>query len=147
MKKLIVLAIVLLSSGLAQLTAQEETKIERAKFGIGTTFFNYNDLIESDFDIPLPRMILTIDALEKFRIEPSLGFLRTDDDTFYNIGLGLYGKIMKPKYNLLYGIKGSYSSNTFDNPDEVITFGPAIGGEYFFIPQFSLGSEISIKVL
>jgi hypothetical protein len=151
MKKVVLLIAIILAAGVSKLIAQEEDSSERSKFGIGTTFFNYNDLIESDFDIPIPRMILTIDAIDNFRIEPSIGFIRTDNQFLYNIGLGVFVKSAKPNFNLIYGLKASYSSSSksgfASSPDEITSFGPVVGGEYLFNRHFSLGSQVSIKAL
>ncbi len=144
MKKLILLSTVLILATIS-INAQEDDQFQRSKFGIGTTFFNYTDILESDFEIPIPRMILTIDALKDFRIEPSVGFIKSGNTTIYSAGLGLFGKTLKPKYNILYGLRGSLMSAGRNDPN--FTIGIVVGGEYFFIPQFSIGSDVSIKAL
>jgi hypothetical protein len=77
----------------------------------------------------------------KFRLEPVFGFVLSDGFEQFSIGIGGFGRKNISKFNLLYGLRLGISSNDI----EVIA--PTLGGEYYFIKNFSIGSEIQLKGL
>ncbi len=120
------------------LFGQDEEKCN-LKFGMGVSLYNSGDYsIENEYT---NSFYTTLDIGSKFRLEPSIGFVLSDNFKHYSFGIGVFGKKPISKFNLLYGLRLGYGSK------ETISVAPAIGGEYNFIKNFSIGSEIQLKGL
>jgi len=117
---------------------QEEEKYG-TKFGFGVSLFNLADYTYTNDNEAVQSILMTIDAGKYFRIEPTIGFVRLHRNGFYVLRLGLFGKQTKSKYNLLYGVRLG------KNSEDIYEIAPTLGGEYYFIKNFSVGSEVQIK--
>jgi hypothetical protein len=115
----------------------QENDSTRLKFGLGASLLN---LTEYAYENQSPSSIyLTIDIGSKLRLEPSIGFALSDGFSNYCIGIGVFRKKMISKFNLLYGARLGFGSS------EILFIAPSIGGEYYFIKNFSLGSEVQLR--
>lgn len=122
------------------LSAQED-EINTSKLGIGVSLFNLTEYTyESDYE-PINSIYMTFDIGNKFRLEPTVGFAFSEDYQQYSIGLGAFGKKAISKFNILYGVRLGYVSGGTG------VVAPTLGGEYYFIKNFSIGSEIQLKGL
>jgi len=150
------------------ISAQEEKKDDKkSKIGIGVIFHNlWQDLF---YDGYIPTIFIPIDANDKLRIEPEFSYFRDkdkSDDTEWTttrirIGIGIFGKMNKPKTIIYYGLRLGYTHSTYkyehsyypygtDSHEEKskrFFFGPAVGGEYFFNSHFSLGCEVGFRYI
>ncbi len=125
------------------LFAQEEEPTG-TRFGLGISLFNVGEYLEHS--APIAPVYLTIDFSDKFRLEPIVGFNLRERFSKYSISLGAFRKVPISKFNLLYGLRVGYGGLGAGN-DEFFMIAPAIGGEYYFIQNFSIGSEIQIRGL
>ena len=117
----------------------QENENNDSKFGLGVSLFNLSEF-EADYNsYPINTIFMTIDIGSKFRLEPTVGFLLADGFHQYSIGLGGFGRKSISKFNLLYGLRLGLNSN------ETKIIAPTIGGEYYFIKQFSIGGEVQLK--
>lgn len=115
----------------------QENDSTRTRFGLGASLFN---LTEYTYENTSTNSIyLTFDIGNKFRIEPTIGFALSDGLSHYSVGLGAFMKTPISKFNLLYGLRLGIGNN------ERLYFAPTIGGEYYFIKHFSIGSEIQLR--
>ena len=107
------------------------------KFGLGASLFN---LTEYTFESQsISSIYVTIDLSSKFRIEPTLGFSLSDGLSHYLLGVGVFGKKPIQNFNLLYGLRLGIGSS------EIFFVAPTIGGEYYFIKNFSIGTEVQLR--
>ncbi|MCH8331354.1 MAG: hypothetical protein IH946_08220 [Bacteroidetes bacterium] len=116
----------------------QENENVRSKFGLGVSLFN---LVEYTNDYPTNSIYMTIELGSNFRLEPIVGFAYLEESGFYSFSIGAFGKKPISKFNLLYGLRIGFSSG---NKQHVA---PTIGGEYYFIKNFSIGSEVQLRVL
>jgi hypothetical protein len=124
---------------MAQTSETEESS--DSKFGLGVSLFNIVTY-QYDYESAVASSVLmTIDFSDRFRLEPSLGFAFSEEETLYSIEVGAFGKKTISKFNLLYGGRVGYGGGT------VISVAPAVGGEYYFIDNFSVGSEVQLRSL
>jgi hypothetical protein len=84
---------------------------------------------------------ITINIGSKFRLEPKVGFALSDGSEQYSFGIGAFGRKPISKFNILYGLRLGYSSS------ETTMIAPTVGGEYYFIKNFSIGSEVQLQGL
>jgi hypothetical protein len=155
MKKLALILVVLFTVLFLFNTVFAQEKGYRA-FGIGVNVIDYMSGAGSTIYLP-------INLGPSFRLEPMLGISNyaedNDDDSEYSdtdftIGLGIYPTIRKGDAVIYVGgrlgmiISSSEYTNSFDNTTKYSDFtfgiGPALGGEYYFSPHFSLGGEMAI---
>jgi hypothetical protein len=115
----------------------QENDSTKIKFGLGVSLFNMSEYTYEN--ISTNSMYLTLDIGSRCRLEPTIGFAFADGLKHYSFGIGAFGKKRISKFNLLYGLRiGSGSS-------ERLFIAPTIGGEYYFIRNFSLGSEVQLR--
>jgi hypothetical protein len=139
MKKL---AFVIAALALALPAAAQEN---RTRFGLGVSITP-----EAAF-APTVELYLPIDLRGNLRIEPSLGIFTTDagdasaSDITLGVGVFLMRRVAQP-VNLYYG--GRFKLNFASADDGVnddsgtdISIAGALGGEYYLVPNFSLGLE------
>jgi hypothetical protein len=122
------------------LLSQEE-KDSEFKIGLGASLFNIADY-EWDYESANSNDIyITIDLNDKFRIEPSIGFVLSNYTESFSAGIGGFGKSVISDFNLLYGLRLGYNSN------EILSVAPTVAGEYYFIKHFSIGCEVQLRGL
>jgi outer membrane protein with beta-barrel domain len=141
------------------------------KFGLGLHIeqFKTQDVMSSTI-VPANKLILIMSPSNSFRVEPSIGFSKSQDefgDTNYNgtqsskgvyVGLGAFYMYQAGKTNLYFGLriengkisdKTEYSNNGYNDFNKTETkrfmFGPTIGAEYFLGRHLSFGGEFSLK--
>lgn len=137
-KQRITLLTVLLSTLLlSQTLSGQEQKDEDFKFGLGVTFFNILDYAFEDG--PLNTFNLIMDFNEKFRLEPSVGFILAEGDLQYTFSMGAFYKKSISDFCLLTGIEFGVRNT------DILEFAPTIGGEYYFIDNFSIGAEVQVS--
>lgn len=129
---LFMLNLVILNSAFGQ-----EKQAKNAKIGLGVSLFNYLDYgaVQGLYNL----IYVPIDRGELLRIEPTIGFLRIDNEQRYFVGFGVFGRKTKEKINLLYGARLGVDSRN----DVVVA--PTFGAEYYFVDQFSIGAEVQLK--
>lgn len=119
----------------------QEEKDSEFKIGLGASLFNIADY-EWDYESASSNDIyITIDLNDKFRLEPSIGFVLSNYTESFSAGIGGFGKSMISDFNLLYGLRLGYNSN------EMWTVAPTLAGEYYFIKHFSIGCEVQLRGL
>lgn len=134
-KTKIALLILLLISIINQESIGQENETTGSKFGLGVSLFNFSWYEE------FSSIYVTIDLGKNFRIEPLVGIALEDGFEDYFLGIGAFGKKPISKFNILYGLRLG-----LDN-DDVVLIAPAIAGEYYFIKNFSIGSEVQLRGL
>jgi len=121
------------------------------KLGIGLALFNL-DLLQYDELDALPNantIYFPVNAGKKIRIELGIGFLANSyngnlDVTGLNAETGFFYMKRKTALNMLAGIRlGVY----YMSGDQYLFAAPALGGEYYFSPHFSLGIEAQLKAV
>jgi hypothetical protein len=115
----------------------QENDSTRVKFGLGASLFNLTEYAYENQSVN--SIYMTIDIGSKFRIEPTIGFALSDGLSNYSFGIGAFGKKPISRFNLLYGVRLGYGSSTG------LFIAPSIGGEYYFIKNFSIGSEVQLR--
>lgn len=119
----------------------QESENSDPKFGLGANFFNLAEY-SNDFDyVPANSIYMTINIGKKFRLEPMFGFAFYDKTKQYSIGIGGFGRKSISKFNLLYGLRLGYISSGS------IIMSPTVGGEYYFIKNFSIGTEVQLRTI
>jgi hypothetical protein len=134
--KILLLTLLISVLTICPILGQENDSTD-VKFGLGTSLFNLSEYINESQSIN--SIYMTIDLSSKFRIEPSFGFALSDGLSQYFIGVGAFGKKTISKFNLLYGLRVGLGSS------ERFALAPTIGGEYYFIKKFSIGSEVQLR--
>tara|TARA_Y100001980_G_C14556918_1_gene353764 strand:+ start:52679 stop:53191 length:513 start_codon:yes stop_codon:yes gene_type:complete len=121
----------------------QEDESSGSKFGLGVSVFNINEYLY-EFSEPIAPIYLTFDIGDKFRLEPIVGFSLRERFSQLSLLVGAFRKAPISKFNLLYGGRIGYSG-IGDTGSEMFIVAPAIGGEYYFIRNFSIGSEIQLR--
>lgn len=114
---------------------------ERSKFGLGAALFNFSDFAFETGASPANTVYCTMNLSNSFRLEPNIAFVQSDGLDYVSLGIGVFGKKTVSKFDLLYGARFGLNSN------ETFFLAPTVGGEYYFIKNFSIGSEVSLKAL
>jgi hypothetical protein len=115
----------------------QEDALPNTKFGLGASLFNiYDYSIDRETGTSI---YMTIDLSNKLRLEPTIGFAFSEENFEFAAGIGVFGKKAISKFNTLYGLRARINSN------DAIILAPTIGGEYYFIKNFSVGSEINLN--
>ncbi|NJK97441.1 MAG: hypothetical protein HC905_23275 [Bacteroidales bacterium] len=158
MKKLFYLTAIFIISISSALFSQDSLR----NFGIGLHVeqFKLIDLGMNNSIIPSNKVIFTFNLKSKYRMEPVAGLIRYKNDeessTGFHIGLGSYRLLRKEKTIIFLGFKtgydnifteekrSGYSSEMYQTKEKRFSFGPAIGGEYFFGKHFSLAGEAGL---
>ncbi len=154
------LAFISLQNLFAQAEEDNETE-SKSHFGLGVSLFNLSDYTYDIDFAPSNSIYFVIELGDKLRLEPSFGMVLTENLKQYSLGMGLFGKKPISKFNILYGFRfgirinqstafvnsggffgGGSTKTVFNN---VMIFAPTIGGEYYFIKNFSIGSEVQIR--
>jgi len=131
------LMLILLTLSTFQTSIAPENDNANSKFGLGVSLFNIYD-----FELDQANSIyFTINFGNKFRLEPKVGFAFSEGFEQYSFGIGAFGIKHISKFNTLYGLRLGIST------DEVIVISPTVGGEYYFIKNFSIGSEVQLQGL
>ena len=112
----------------------QENESVNSKFGLGVSLFNITEHVDEQAN----SIYVTINIGSKFRLEPKFGFVLYDGLEQYSIEIGAFGRKPISKFNILYGLRLGYSSS-----NETILIAPTVGGEYYIIKNFSIGSEVS----
>lgn len=166
MKKVIVLFLVIcvisLTNGIAQSGENNQPKL--IGFGLHVEQFKLNDLSDLP-SAPVNKLVITINPTKNFRLEPEFGFKYGSEDkgklkrTSIAFGLGAFGMVQRNKVNIYGGLRYEYglisreekgysssssNNNISTNNYTRVIVGPALGGEYFFVDNFSIGGEISL---
>ena len=124
-----------------QNTTGQENENTGSKFGLGVSLFNFTEYMYGHDLETFSSIFITIDLSSNFRLEPLFGFSLSDGSGEYSLGIGAFGKKPMSKFNILYGLRLGY------NGFETIIVAPTIGGEYYFIKNFSIGCEVQIRGL
>ncbi len=121
----------------------QEDESTGSKFGLGVSVFNINEYLY-EYSEPIAPIYLTFDIGDKFRLEPIIGFSLRERFSQLSLLVGAFRKAPISKFNLLYGGRIGYSG-IGNTGSEMFVIAPAIGGEYNFIRNFSIGSEIQLR--
>lgn len=135
---------------------------EMRKFGLGLHMQQFK-ISEIDYMLmPVNKVLFTFNNNEgTFRTEPEIGIFYTkrkiSNDNHISargiqFGFGMFGMHQIEQTNIYYGgrlnygrIKESSDLEWFDSEAlSMLSFGPALGVEYYFSNHFSIGGEISI---
>lgn len=149
-------------------------KLKMLGLGFRTSPFNIEDLYQNYIPITNNKIIVTINPLKNFRIQPEFGYYRSkefstliNDDLIgrtFSVGAGFYGMWQKGNVNFYIGPKFTNVSGEFDSVDSdynpnppyntiyrkttnsssSFNYGLISGGEYFFGNHFSVGAEIGL---
>ena len=133
------LTLVFMALMISQISFGQENDNKKFKFGLGASLFNYSDYVFEHDDEPINSIYMTIDIGNKFRLEPVVAFMYDAGFEAFSIGIGGFGRKSISKFNLLYGLRLGFISEGY------ISVAPTIGGEYYFIENFSIGSEVQLK--
>lgn len=135
MKKTLLIFIVI---GLStQSLFAQEVKSNQNKFGLGVSLFNLSEYLnESSFGNSI---YLTINTKNNFRLEPTIGFSFSKNQSKYVLGLGVFKLKDLSNLKLITGIRLGLSN------DNIYVIAPTLGGEYYFNEHFSIGSEIQLR--
>lgn len=140
-KQITLLTLIVITFFTTQSSFGQELENTNSKFGLGVALFNITEF-EYDFDNSKSSSIyMTIDIGSKFRLEPTIGFALSDGFKQYSIGIGAFGKKPISQFNILYGLRLGMNSS------ETKIIAPTVGGEYYFIKNFSIGSEVQLRGL
>lgn len=140
-KQIALLTLIVMTLFTTQSSFGQESENTNSKFGLGVALFNIAEY-EYDYDNAVSNSIyMTIDIGSKFRLEPTIGFALFDGFEQYSIGIGAFGKKSISQFNILYGLRLGLSSS------ETKVMAPTVGGEYYFIKNFSIGSEVQLRGL
>jgi hypothetical protein len=120
------------------------------KIGIGIAVTPVDTILSNG--IPPVEIYVPIGIAPQFRIEPSIGFFTSDvsggvDRSDFTLGIGAFFlNPLAPQLDLYAGGRlklnfASIDSPAGDDSDTDLFLAAALGGEYFFVPKFSLGLE------
>ncbi len=171
MKLPLLLALTALSLGTTPCPAQDT--YPSVGFGAGldlTPTDGFSLLGGLDFSGRPGNIMVPVRVTRRLRVEPRIGYVReTDDETtststtsqhasLLRLSLGIYYLFPASRSFTAYAgpqlgvrhrsaslrstLNGSQSSNSASSTDTFL--GIATGGEYYFVPQFSLGAEIEL---
>jgi hypothetical protein len=118
------------------LFGQEQENIN-IRYGLGASVFNLPEYLYEFQSVN--SIYLTMDMKDNFRLEPTIGFALSKGLKKYIIGVGLFKQKPISNFSLLYGLRIGFGN------DKLYFVAPAIGGEYFIIKKFSIGSEIQLR--
>lgn len=166
--KFIQLVVVILTLISMQISAQEQENSIGFGVSLGKEIFAEEGLILTVFDFPsfyIPVIIST-----GFRIEPEIGLYRysVSDDfwkqsySIFAMGCGFFSMTHKEKVDIYYGMRiklrrisssyefqyswyGYQESEKDKSSKTDVYIGPAVGGEYFFSRNLSIGGEIQLN--
>jgi len=140
MKKL---AFVVAALALALPAAAQQTQT-RTNIGLGVS-------LNLDLNSPTVEVYAPIGVGPNLRVEPSLGIRTVDGDGFsesdLTLGVGVFAlKGTATDFNMYFGgrLKLNFASEdngVTDDSGVDLSLAGALGGEYFFMPKFSLGLE------
>jgi hypothetical protein len=117
------------------------------KFGLGVAVTPV-DGVPSLVGFPI-EIYVPITLAPQFRIEPSIGFVTQDDvGSAFTLGIGgFFVNNVAPQVDIYAGGRlklNRVSSEVADDSDTDLILAAAAGGEYFFVPKFSLGLEAQV---
>jgi hypothetical protein len=104
---------------------------------------------------PTVEVYLPIQVAPQFRIEPSLGIFTSDEDggaetSDLTLGVGaFFVKRIAAPADMYMGARlklnfASVDTGVADDSDTDLVLAAAVGGEYYLVPQFSLGLEAQL---
>lgn len=150
----------------------EEQGLEPAKFRIGLgTSLGSDMLVTGDLDwmllpVSFSNFYIPMTIADMITIEPEFGYFRygsSESDHDYEasndlirFGMGLFYTPILGRTALHFGIRfgiisysSKYSEEGFSDEQSKTDFfiGPAVGAEYFFSDQFSLGAEVQLNYI
>jgi hypothetical protein len=150
-------------------SAQERERL-RLGVGVGISTFDFNvQMLATSFPAAVPDHIyVPISLTPTFRIEGQIGAATLNQNagtgftsvetSVVSVGLGAFWLLpASPQFDVYVGgrvLRTSYSSTlkTPGQPDNKtegadIRVIPAVGGEYFLHPRFSLGAEVQLQLV
>ncbi len=153
MKKVVRLALALCALALAAPAAAQAQQRSTLGFGVSIVPF-----ANPSFDLPTAELYLPIRVAPAFRLEPSLGIYSHNEPTpgtdTRDITIGVGAFWVKPvvatvdlyvggrlKLNFAEAKTTAANGATTSNSDTDVFIAAALGGEYYLVPQFSLGLE------
>ncbi len=165
-----VLVCCLLQLSISSPARAEEPGLEPAKFRIGLgTSLGSETLATGDLDwmllpISFSNFYIPMTISDLVTVEPEFGYFRygtSDSDSessndLIRFGMGLFYTPIFGRTALHFGIRfgiisysSEYSEDGFSNEESKTDFfiGPALGAEYFFSDQFSLGAEVQLNYI
>jgi hypothetical protein len=148
----------------------EEPGLEPAKFriGLGTSLgsemFATGDLDWMLLPVSFSNFYIPMTISDMITIEPEFGYFRygssdsdsESSDDLIRFGMGLFYTPVFGRTALHFGIRigiisysSEYSEEGFSDERSKTDFfiGPAVGAEYFFSDQFSLGAEVQLNYI
>lgn len=158
MKKALILLVVLLFA--TTLQAQDKMVNDKFQIGFGAAIGKEILLISSSYPIiavDFPSFYIPIIVSSMIKIEPhfglgSMSYKNGGEETmtYMDFGAGVFFLKWYGPVNLSFGARFGMFNTNFKEANGVeevssrmdMYFGPALGGEYFFTKNFSLGGEI-----
>jgi hypothetical protein len=123
---------------------------ERNQFGVGVSIAPIDSLVTG---VPV-QVYVPIALAPNFRLEPSLGIRTADADATeesdITLGVGaFYVNRLAPTADMYLGGRlllnfASESAGAADDSDTDLFIAAALGGEYYFVPKFSIGLEAQL---
>jgi hypothetical protein len=145
------LILVLMTLLLTQSLFGQDNEIINPKFGLGVSLFNLSGAESETLEYG-NSIYFTINIGSKFRLEPTVGYIsEIGDEAKYSIEIGGFGRKSISNFNILYGLRiGLMFRSRLTNYyspyiEEAKIIAPTLGGEYYFIKNFSIGSEVQLK--
>jgi hypothetical protein len=155
---------------LAQAQSLTTAYANRPKLGLGVAIGKevysvgeMSDPVPEIKTVDFPSIYIPIRIAPNIRVEPEIGFFRysvesVTDQTFtlllYGAGvfflqnIGAVDLSWGVRFNLMnetYHVSGAGVDQTVKRKDTI--YGPALGGEYFFTPNLSLGGEVQFNLM
>jgi hypothetical protein len=119
------------------------------KIGLGVAITPVDGVPSNpNFDRPI-EIYVPIGLAPQFRIEPSIGFVTADDvGSVITLGIGgFFVNQVAPQVDVYAGGRlklNRVSDEVADDSDTDLILAAAVGGEYYFVPKFSLGLEAQV---
>jgi hypothetical protein len=148
MKSFVRLAAIAAALALAAPASAQQAQ-HAPKIGIGIAVTPVDTLLNG---LPPVEIYVPIGIAPQFRIEPSIGFFTSDvnggtDRSDFTLGIGAFFlNPLAPQLDLYAGGRlklnfASVDNGVTDDSDTDLFLAAAVGGEYYFVPKFSLGLE------
>jgi Outer membrane protein beta-barrel domain len=133
----------------APASAQQQTQNAAPKIGFGIAVTPVDTILNGG--VPPVEIYVPIGIAPQFRIEPSLGIFTFDQtgNELSNVTLGIgafFLNRLAPQVDMYAGGRlklnfASFDNGVNDDSDTDFFLAAALGGEYYFVPKFSIGLE------
>jgi hypothetical protein len=147
MKSFVRLAALAAALAVAAPASAQQAQHGNPRIGLGVAVTPV-DPIPSRFGTPI-EIFVPIALAPQFRIEPSIGFITQDNvGSLFTLAIGgFFVNQVAPQVDLYAGGRlklNRVHDDVADDSDTDLILAAAVGGEYFFVPKFSLGLEAQV---